>query len=156
MNKTALVIIVLVVIIGGYLLLRSSYEAPQPNGQSQSAVPAPGQENVPEAIVAPDDTEEPLPTDEKSELSVREINLTSGSLFFNPDNLTLTKDQPVKINIQNSGSHTFTIDQLGVDVRLQGSQEVVEFTPSQSGTFEYYCAVPGHWEGGMFGTLIVE
>lgn len=155
MNKTALVIIVLVVIIGGYLLLRSSYKAPQPNGQPQSAVPAPGQENVPEAIVAPDDTEEPLPNQETTQ-SAKEINMVSGNLFFSPDELILTKDQPVKIVFQNSGSHTFTIDQLGVDVRLQGSQEVVEFTPSQSGTFEYYCAVPGHWEGGMFGTLIVE
>jgi len=34
--------------------------------------------------------------------------------------------------------------------------ETVEFTPTTSGTFEYYCSVPGHRESGQFGTLKVE
>ncbi len=82
--------------------------------------------------------------------------MVSGNLFFNPNNLTLKKGQPVNITFQNSGTHTFTVDELGVNVPLRGSSGVVEFTPTQSGTFEYYCAVPGHRLGGMSGSLTVE
>jgi len=88
--------------------------------------------------------------------SAREISMTSGNLFFGPRTLTLAKGQPVKINFRNVGVHTFTIDELGVNVTLRGSSGVVEFTPDRSGTFEYYCAVPGHRGGGMFGSLRVE
>lgn len=88
--------------------------------------------------------------------SVKEISMVSGNVFFNPKTLTLAKDQPVKITFSNNGTHTFTIDELGVNVSLRGSSPTVEFTPIQTGSFQYYCAVPGHREGGMFGSLTVE
>ena len=87
---------------------------------------------------------------------IKGINITSGNLFFSPKTITVAKDQPVVINLQNTGTHTFTIKELGVNVPLSGNSPVVEFTPTESGTFEYYCAVPGHREGGMFGSLKVE
>ncbi|MCH8741541.1 cupredoxin domain-containing protein [Patescibacteria group bacterium] len=93
---------------------------------------------------------------EKTASSIKEISMVSGNLFFNPKDLILIKDQPVKIVFSNSGTHTFTIDELGVNVPLQGSSATVEFTPTESGTFKYYCAVPGHREGGMEGSLKVE
>lgn len=106
-------------------------------------VPAPGQQGVKETIVAPQG-------------ETMELHMVSGGFFFSPENLTLAKDQPVNITLQNSGAHTFTIDELGVNVPLRGSSATVEFTPTKSGTFEYYCAVPGHRESGMFGSLTVE
>lgn len=84
------------------------------------------------------------------------IIMESGNLFFNPRALKLTKDESVKITFQNFGTHTFTIDELGVDIPLLGTSETIEFTPNKAGSFEYYCAVPGHREGGMFGLLEVE
>lgn len=153
MNKTALIIvIVIVVIIGGYFLLRGSYqesEVVQPQ-QQQLGVPAQGEESVSEKVVTPDETEEPV------EALVREINMVSGNLFFSPKTLTLAKDQPVKITFQNTGTHTFTIKEMGVDVPISGSSATAEFIPAISGTFEYYCAVSGHRERGMFGSLTVE
>lgn len=89
-------------------------------------------------------------------VSANEISMVSGNLFFNPKNLTLVKDEPVKITFQNTGRHTFTVDELGVNVSLSGSSLTVEFTPAKSGAFEYYCSVPGHREGGMLGSLTVE
>ncbi|MDA0302102.1 MAG: plastocyanin/azurin family copper-binding protein [Chloroflexi bacterium] len=31
----------------------------------------------------------------------------------------------------------------------------IEFTPTQAGTYVFYCTVPGHREAGMEGKLIV-
>lgn len=30
------------------------------------------------------------------------------------------------------------------------------FTPTQPGTYEFYCSVPGHKDAGMKGTLTVQ
>lgn len=51
--------------------------------------------------------------------------------------------------------HTFTIDALGVDVRapVKGHRTVTfRATP---GTYEFYCAIPGHKSIGMRGTLTI-
>ncbi|RIK35706.1 MAG: nitrite reductase, copper-containing [Chloroflexi bacterium] len=37
-----------------------------------------------------------------------------------------------------------------------GESMVIEFTPDGGGDFEFYCAVPGHKEAGMVGTLTVR
>ncbi len=89
-------------------------------------------------------------------VAVNEISMFSDNFSFAPNKLILAKDQPVKITIQNTGFHTFTIDELGIDVPLRNGAEIVEFTPTQSGVFEYYCAVPGHRELGQVGLLTVE
>jgi uncharacterized cupredoxin-like copper-binding protein len=38
---------------------------------------------------------------------------------------------------------------------MPGLNAHVTFTPTESGTYEFYCALPGHREAGMVGTLIV-
>lgn len=89
-------------------------------------------------------------------VSAKEISITSSNFSFSPNNITLTQGQAVKITFQNSGTHTFTIDELGVDRSITGSSTTIEFTPTKSGTFEYYCAIPGHKEQGMLGNLTVN
>jgi len=95
-------------------------------------------------------------SEEASEQSAKEISMSSSNFSFNPKTLTLKEGQPVKITFANSGTHTFTIDELGVNESLRGGSVTVEFTPSKSGTFEYYCTVPGHRQQGMVGTADVE
>lgn len=85
-----------------------------------------------------------------------QIIITSGNLFYRPDRLTLKQGEPVTLTFANTGFHTFTVDELGVDELIEGSSSTIKFTPTQSGTFEFYCAVPGHREGGMVGTLTVQ
>ena len=52
--------------------------------------------------------------------------------------------------------HTFTVTQLGVDIRLpvKGNQRL-SFNAAP-GTYEFFCAIPGHKGIGMRGTLIVH
>jgi len=109
-------------------------------------------------VILEDEEATPELDDQEDETvaSVKELSMVSGNVFFSPINLTLKKDQPVKITFRNTGSHIFTIDELGIKEPLRGNTVTVEFTPDQSGSFEYYCSVPGHREGGMIGALRVE
>jgi len=111
----------------------------------------------PEAISepTPESISEPTPIPEP-EPQGQQISMNTGNFFFSPKSLVLNKDQPVKITFSNSGTHTFSINELGINRSLSGSVVTVEFTPTKSGTFEYYCAVPGHRGNGMFGSLTVE
>ncbi len=57
--------------------------------------------------------------------------------------------------------HDFTIEELGVEsgtvqAGTDNSEVVVTFTVTEAGTYEYFCSIPGHREGGMFGTFTVE
>ncbi|GMQ95428.1 MAG: hypothetical protein BMS9Abin13_541 [Patescibacteria group bacterium] len=141
MNKTTIwIVIILAIALGAYFLLLGVGER---EGVG-TAEPAQIEQAAPK-----------IPVDGSAEVNVKEISMVSGGLFFNPNNLTLEKGQPVRISIQNSGLHTFTVDELGVDVPLAGVSGVVEFTPTESGVFEYYCAIPGHREGGMFGSVTI-
>jgi plastocyanin len=52
--------------------------------------------------------------------------------------------------------HTFTIDELGVDLRVPvKARRRADFT-APPGTYTYYCAIPGHRAIGMEGTLTVK
>ncbi|TMD46038.1 MAG: hypothetical protein E6I86_13530 [Chloroflexi bacterium] len=51
--------------------------------------------------------------------------------------------------------HTVTIDQLGVDLALPvGSHRRITFS-APSGTYTFYCRIPGHRQAGMQGTIKV-
>lgn len=78
-----------------------------------------------------------------------------------PEQATI-KVQPgdkVMLHIFNEDTydHGFAVDVLGVNRRLfPKTTTTVEFTPSLSGTFNFYCSVPcgeGHYD--QIGTLIV-
>jgi len=54
--------------------------------------------------------------------------------------------------------HNFTIDDLGIAEDLPPGEPVEITVPDDvaaGDTFEYYCSVPGHREGGMVGTLAI-
>jgi plastocyanin len=51
--------------------------------------------------------------------------------------------------------HTFTIDELDVDVRVPVSARRRGVFVAPPGTYTYYCAIPGHQSIGMEGTLTV-
>ena len=135
-------IVGIVVLAGGYFLLRTpsvdtdiDILIPE-DSMSESATGA----DIPQATVAEDGV----------------IQMRSGSFFFSPDAISAKVGQEVQIDITSSGLHTFTIDELGVDVPTQdGVTTRVTFTPDKAGTYTYYCALPGHREGGQIGTLTV-
>lgn len=64
------------------------------------------------------------------------------------------------IEVTNIGvlEHNFTIDDLGIAEDLPPGEPVEITIPDDAAvgdTYEYYCSVSGHREGGMVGTLTI-
>jgi uncharacterized cupredoxin-like copper-binding protein len=85
---------------------------------------------------------------------------STDQMRFEPPNVTVRVNTPVRLTLDNSGSaliHDWVIDDLGgkkVAVEAQPRQRAsVEFTAPSAGTFPVYCAQPGHREAGMVGQL---
>lgn len=98
-----------------------------------------------------------------------EVVVTARGLAFSPAELRLKRGQAVTLVFRNEAgmAHTFTVDGIAVTVGGQartgihlqaagGSSASLTFVPTATGSFEFYCAVPGHREYGMKGTLVVE
>jgi uncharacterized cupredoxin-like copper-binding protein len=83
-----------------------------------------------------------------------------GDLAFTEDSLT-AKAGEVTIEMGNPSSlpHAVAIEGNGVDEHGETVQEGGTSTVSaelEPGTYEFYCPVPGHREGGMVGELTVK
>ena len=89
----------------------------------------------------------------------QEITVEASEFKFDPATITVNVGQPVRVIVTNTGAleHTFTITDLGVDEPTPiGLTVTFEFTPTESGTFELICTVPGHKEAGMVGSVVVN
>lgn len=83
---------------------------------------------------------------------------------FSPGELQAQAGEPVKLVVHNSDTawHTFTITGVVDETVLPGSEQLVEFTPTESGTLIAYCRphanpADGFEEGeDMFATIVVE
>jgi uncharacterized cupredoxin-like copper-binding protein len=54
-------------------------------------------------------------------------------------------------------AHSFTIDALNINVQLPAnSTTAVAIKPTAAGSLEFYCAVPGHKQAGMVGSISVK
>ena len=86
------------------------------------------------------------------------VTIVSGDIFFDPEEITIPAETDVTFTLPNEGvaMHTFTIEELGIDVDLDpgATEEIVVNAPA--GEYEYVCTIPGHAAAGMIGTLIVE
>ena len=109
---------------------------------------------------------------------VQQRTVALSELKFEPATLTVRAGPPVRLTVKNAGTaeHDLVIAGLpatGVKNAADAhrasmqpgmimadtkpkSQAEIAFTPMKAGTYEIYCSYPGHKDGGMKGTLIVE
>jgi len=91
---------------------------------------------------------------------VKEFTIEGSEFKYTPASITVSKGDSVKIIFKNVGTagHNFVIGDLGVSTRVisAGSTETVEFTADKSGTFAFYCSVPGHRSAGMEGQVKIS
>jgi plastocyanin len=84
-----------------------------------------------------------------------DLALSARNLEFEPANLSADSGE-IAVFVDNADSfrHTFSIDALNVDLEIPGGKATrVEFI-AEPGTYEFYCAVPGHED--MKGVLVVN
>jgi heme/copper-type cytochrome/quinol oxidase subunit 2 len=87
------------------------------------------------------------------------IAVEGGSFYYKPNEIHVKAGQPVKITLTSKDMmHDFNIDELGVKIPVTkaGASNSVEFTPTKTGTFEFYCSVGNHRAQGQIGTIYVE
>lgn len=111
--------------------------------------------------------------------ATKTVEIVSTSMAFDTKEVTLDKGATVKMVFNNKDIqlHDLTIDKIPGKVKeLEhgaehsmgsskpdlhissdgGKSGSIEFTPSEAGTYTYYCTVVGHKDAGMVGTLIVK
>lgn len=153
MNKTILIIIVIILVgIGGYFLLKGGETSAPTAAPTSAQGVAPGE--VEEIIVLPEPEPEPEPAGE-----VKEFTLTAKQWSFSPSTITVNKGDTVKLSITSTDViHGLAINEFNVNVRLPvGETKIVEFVADKTGTFSFYCSVRcGSGHSGMRGQLIVK
>lgn len=81
---------------------------------------------------------------------------SSGMRFSARELVATSRTVTIRFSNRDLFWHTFTIDELGVDLKVPvGGDKEVRFEAAP-GTYLYYCAVPGHASAGMRGTLTVR
>ncbi|MBU1178047.1 cupredoxin domain-containing protein [Patescibacteria group bacterium] len=104
-----------------------------------------------------DSTSDSTSTDDSTAVT-KKISVKAFSYGFLPTAITLTEGEKVKFEVTSLDvDHTFTVDELGINVQVKGGQtSTLEFTPSKTGTYDYYSSISGQKDSGMKGTITVE
>ncbi|OHA88896.1 MAG: hypothetical protein A3C70_02045 [Candidatus Zambryskibacteria bacterium RIFCSPHIGHO2_02_FULL_43_14] len=150
-NKFISIVVVIILIAGGFLLFKNKTIAPT-DGEINNNMPVPGS-NVDEMIVTEEEVEE------TTSVTVKEFSVDTVSFSFSPSTITVNKGDTVKITVKNiNGTHDLKIDEFNTSTRVLkvGETETITFLADKTGTFEYYCSVGNHRAMGMVGTLTVR
>ncbi len=86
------------------------------------------------------------------------ITIIATEFGFEPASIELQAGEPVNIMLVNEGAidHELQIEDFDFHVHaLPGESAMAGFTPEVSGTYEFACLLPGHYEAGMIGDLEV-
>lgn len=105
------------------------------------------------------------------------IGLNAGNMAFESKEITLEKGKTYKLVLNNRDSveHDFSVDTIPVTKQKEGhshhgaankaalhvhsgagKSEAIEFTPTEAGTYTFYCTVAGHKDAGMVGQVTVK
>ena len=96
-----------------------------------------------------------VPTEPVKTAALMEVELNDN--FFHPKNITVPIGETTTLKLKNKGSlkHTFTVEELNIDVELDpGQEKSITIAPKNTGTYELICRF--HFQRGMVGNLIVK
>lgn len=147
------VVAVLVIATGVFLFTR--------NSTTNSELSEIGGQNQVEEItpVESSPASESMDQETITQENISTIKIEGGGFYFRPNEIRVKKGEKVIVEFKNAGGmHDFVIDELNVKAKLTktGETATVEFTPTKTGEFEFYCSVADHKQKGMKGILIVE
>lgn len=150
-----MVIVVLVLLVGGFLFINSR------NSTSENMTPTDSMDHTSDSMSSPIGSSSPESSGAALQSSdgIVEVTVNGTNYKFAPATIKVKKGDTVKLTFNNTdGIHDFVIDEFDVaTAELDGGKsETVEFVADQAGSFEYYCSVGSHRQMGMKGTLVVE
>ncbi|MFQ5998329.1 MAG: cupredoxin domain-containing protein [Candidatus Bathyarchaeia archaeon] len=167
-------VVVIVAGAGGYFALQQpSAPPPAPATPAPATSPATTPAASPTVTVtAPAPTRSPSPTPTPAPVrsfifTVQDQSSPWAFVFDGEDNPTINVNvgDIVEITLNNDGQivHNWTLDAdspspydvTTADV-FAGESDTISFVADKPGTFNYYCAIPGHRDLGMVGELIVS
>lgn len=121
------------------------------------------------------------PGDPKKPFRVVEIQMREGdgAMSYAPARIEVRKGEQIKFVLKNAGAldHEFLLDSVEHNAKhkivMQKNPEMEHDDPngkrlkpgetaeilwrfSKAGTFEFACLIPGHYEAGMHGTVVVK
>jgi uncharacterized cupredoxin-like copper-binding protein len=121
------------------------------------------------------------PGDPKKPFRVVAITMTDGpgTMSYSPDKIEVRKGEQIKFVLKNTGylAHEFLLDSFENNakhkIEMEKNPEMEHDDPNgkrlepkksaevlwrftKSGTFEFACLIPGHYETGMKGTIVVK
>lgn len=112
------------------------------------------------------------------QIKVSMTETSGGKMLYTPNQIRVSKGETIRISITNNGEvpHEFVMDEEAKNqehkalmekfpemehddanaVRLEpGESSDILWTFTNAGKFEFACLIPGHYEAGMHGPLIV-
>jgi uncharacterized cupredoxin-like copper-binding protein len=112
-------------------------------------------------------------------IDITMLETDDGKMAFAPDAVSVSSGEQIRFRIHNNGRavHEFMLDSLEHNARhklaMEKNPEMQHDDPngktlppgksaeilwlfSKSGTFEFACLIPGHYEAGMHGNIAVK
>lgn len=89
----------------------------------------------------------------------REVRIVGREFSFTPVEVRLKVGETVNLHFENRGHmfHTLTIGGLGLDLRANDGDEIAgSLRTERAGAYPFVCAVSGHADAGMRGSVIVS
>lgn len=89
----------------------------------------------------------------------KEVRIVATEWGFEPASVHLHEGEAVNIVLANEGTleHEVELEAFGFHLHAEAGETVTAgFVPEETGSFEFGCFVPGHYEAGMAGELVVE
>lgn len=120
--------------------------------------------------------EQDIHTTSKEQKKNQDIVIETINMSYSPNEFVVKKNVPITLSLKNSDQiehdiefKPFTHNLIGHSLHQHDTQENVihlhtkpkttgeiTFSISESGTFEFYCTIPGHKEKGMVGAVVVK
>jgi plastocyanin len=95
-------------------------------------------------------------TTSAEETAVADLVIVAENLAFSETDLS-SPSGTLTVSLANDDLfwHTFTIDELGVNLAVPVGAKLSTTFGAPPGEYHFYCAIPGHPEAGMKGILVV-
>jgi plastocyanin len=162
MSKAIIYLVILVVVAGRLYLLLGGSEYGQNTPNSQTEQVSQQNSNPPNNPPSGENqsNSQLQGNQQGGKQEIREVVVEGDEFKFIPDSVNLKAGEKVRIVFKNIGRapHNLIIEGLNIGSRTIGGGQTdsFEFTAPSSGTYTFFCSVPGHREAGMEGELKVE